>query len=91
MFSDEDGWVYGKVDGHEGLIPENYVRLIGDQPKEIAGSSISKSDERVGDGGSSYVFKGRFGRRDVALKVPKGEKSLREQIDGQLQMTLRRV
>ena len=82
VFSDEDGWVYGKINGDEGLIPANYVRLVGEEPNEIAGAQIELSEERVGDGGSSYVFKGRWSQQEVALKVPKGVASLDEKIDG---------
>jgi hypothetical protein len=26
--SDEDGWLYGTIDGKTGLIPENYIWLL---------------------------------------------------------------
>ncbi|CAD5222956.1 unnamed protein product [Bursaphelenchus xylophilus] len=72
----ERGWVYGKIDDKTGMVPENYVRLIGRQPKEIKASEFVKLDEKVGDGAFCNVFKGIYRGRKVALKIPKQSRSL---------------
>ncbi|CAD5217263.1 unnamed protein product [Bursaphelenchus okinawaensis] len=70
----EKGWVYGKIDNKTGMVPENYVRLIGRQPKEIRACDFEKIEEKVGNGASSNVYRGLYKGQMVALKIPRFNK-----------------
>ncbi|KAI6235335.1 hypothetical protein M3Y95_00040600 [Aphelenchoides besseyi] len=73
---EERGWLHGKINGVEGMVPENYVHLVGREPTEIKNSEFRWfRNEQVGNGGSSRVYKGRWNGREVALKVMKCSES----------------
>ncbi|KAI6240861.1 SH3 domain protein [Aphelenchoides fujianensis] len=67
----ERGWVYGQINGVKGMIPENYVHLVGKQPTVIKSTEFEcswLSNDEVGGGASSRVYRGRWNNHEVALK-----------------------
>jgi hypothetical protein len=70
-FSGEQGWILARIDEKEGVIPENYVRLVGSRPNEIKSRELRQTNDRVGEGSFSYVYRGYWKEKEVALKIPK--------------------
>ncbi|CAD5222954.1 unnamed protein product [Bursaphelenchus xylophilus] len=73
--SEDEGWVYGKIEDREGLVSKDYVSLIGRQPKEIKASEFEKQ-ERIGSGGSCDIFAAIYRGQKVALKIPRQRRPL---------------
>ena len=46
LWDEDDGWWKGRLNGHEGLFPSNYVEMIDDEPQE---TSIQESLNTTGE------------------------------------------
>lgn len=75
----EKGWAFCKIGEKTGLVPENYVSLLGRRPRTIRTDQVTLG-EGVGEGSFCKVFKGRFHGQDVALKIPKIQGGKMEEI-----------
>ncbi|PAV83214.1 hypothetical protein WR25_03474 isoform A [Diploscapter pachys] len=71
----EDGWYYGRLSGREGLFPENYGKLLGDENKitVISGEKLQHAftnieHGRIGTGATADVFRIQYEKQWVALK-----------------------
>ncbi|CAB3398517.1 unnamed protein product [Caenorhabditis bovis] len=61
----EEGWYYGELDGHRGLFPSNYVRLLGEEENliEYGADDIRTPSNRdldecmIGRGATANVYK----------------------------------
>ncbi|KAI1714879.1 protein tyrosine kinase domain-containing protein [Ditylenchus destructor] len=73
---DEDGWIEAKIDNKRGMVPKNYIGLIGSQPNLIEFSQIQNSTKIIGTGGSSDVYLGTFRNQQIALKIPKKKQGM---------------
>lgn len=48
------------MDNKQGLVPKNYVFLVGKKPNVIQKHDIEQTNFRIGTGGFADVFKGKF-------------------------------
>uniref|UniRef100_A0A915MT97 mitogen-activated protein kinase kinase kinase n=1 Tax=Meloidogyne javanica TaxID=6303 RepID=A0A915MT97_MELJA len=66
----EDGWVMARIDKKKGMVPGNYVVLVGTGPNLINSEDVKRGD-LLASGGFANVFKGSYKNQEVALKIPK--------------------
>lgn len=66
----EDGWVMARIDKKKGMVPGNYVVLVGFGPNLINSEDVKRAD-LLASGGFANVFRGYYKNQEVALKIPK--------------------
>jgi serine/threonine protein kinase len=81
-----------KVDNKRGMVPKNYVVLVGSQPNKINPADIERvkngqSDVTIGSGGFADVLRAVYRGEPVALKVPR---SSRQKTPTKIRETLER-
>lgn len=48
------------VDNKKGMVPKNYIGLVGSQPDIINSNEVELSRDQIGTGGFADVYKGTF-------------------------------
>lgn len=49
-----------EVDNKQGMVPKNYIVLVGKKPNVIECCDIEKTNFRIGTGGFADVYRGNF-------------------------------